>query len=251
MLTKQRKEYILNILQRDGRVIAKTLAQELALSEDTIRRDLRELAKDGLLQRVHGGALPASSAIVDFSKRQDISTAAKIAIAKAAAALIQPGQIVMLDGGTTTVWLARHIPKTLQATVITHSPSIAVELVNHPNIELILIGGRLFKHSVVTVGAAALEALSDLRADIFFLGATGIHPQAGITTGDFEEAHMKKMLSAQAGETILMASQEKIGVASAYRIMPAHQIHGLIVEKQAPEHLLEPYRHLSIDIIQA
>lgn len=93
MLTRQRKQYILNLLATEGQVVAKTLAQELALSEDTIRRDLRELAKEGLLQRVHGGALPASSATADFTQRQEIATAAKIAIGKAAAMMIQAGQI--------------------------------------------------------------------------------------------------------------------------------------------------------------
>ena len=181
MLASQRKQYILATLQRDGQLVAKTLAQELELSEDTIRRDLRELAQEGLLQRVHGGALPASPAIVNFPQRQQIATAAKEAIGRAAAQLIQPGQVVIIDGGTTAVQLARHLPPELQATVVTHSPTIAVELATHKSVEIILIGGRLFKHSVVAVGAVAIEALSHIHADSFFMGVTGVHPQAGLT----------------------------------------------------------------------
>ena len=142
MLTSQRKKLILERLRRDGQIIAKNLSTELGLSEDTIRRDLRELAADGLLQRVHGGALPASPAIADLSARQKIGTDGKTAIGRAAAKMIQPGQIVILDGGTTTVQLARHLPLELKATIITHSPSIAVELEHHTQLEVILLSSR-------------------------------------------------------------------------------------------------------------
>lgn len=251
MLTQQRKQHILDILKREGRVVAKDLAQDLELSEDTIRRDLRELAKEGLLQRVHGGALPASSAVADFATRQTIATDGKLAIARAASEMIQPGQIVILDGGTTTVQLARQLPKTLSATVVTHSPSIAVELVNHPNVEVILIGGRLFKHSVVTVGAAALEALSHIRADTYFMGVTGVHPEAGLSTGDLEEAHMKRALSQHAAETVVLASNEKLGVASAYVIMPVTEVSALVVERNTSEKLVRFYEELGITVMRA
>ncbi|MCA9836041.1 MAG: DeoR/GlpR transcriptional regulator [Trueperaceae bacterium] len=251
MLTQQRKHYILDSLKKEGRVVAKTLATELGLSEDTIRRDLRELAKEGLLQRVHGGALPASSALADFTTRQTIASDGKLAIARAAATLIQSGQIVILDGGTTTVQVARQLPKTLAATVVTHSPSIAIELVNHPAIDVVLIGGKLFKHSVVTVGAAALEALSHIHADMYFMGLTGIHPDIGLTTGDLEEAHMKKALSQHAAETIVLASHEKLGVASAYVITPVSQVSTLIVEHNTAQELLTPYEKFDLDIIRA
>ncbi|MEM6428703.1 MAG: DeoR/GlpR family DNA-binding transcription regulator [Deinococcota bacterium] len=229
MLTQQRRQLILERLEQDGQIVAKTLAHNLNLSEDTIRRDLRELAKEGLLQRVHGGALPASSATADIHTRGSIATSSKRALARAASSMIQDGQIVILDGGTTTLQLAKCLPKTLHATVVTHSPTIAVELANHPSIEVVLIGGKLDKHSVVTVGTAALEALSHIRADLYFMGVTGVHPEAGLSTGNLEEAYMKRALSTHAAETLVMASEEKLGVASAYMIMPTTEISGLIV----------------------
>src|SRR3984885_8238711 len=127
MLTSERKTFILERLRRDGRVVAKDTAHELGLSEDTLRRDLREMASEGLLQRVHGGALPASPATADFAHRQSIESTAKRAVAKAAAAMVTEGQVVIVDGGTTAVQLARYLPRDLRATVVTHSPSIAVE----------------------------------------------------------------------------------------------------------------------------
>src|SRR5579884_4146116 len=168
MLTAERKQYILGALRRDGKVVAKALSDELGTSEDTIRRDLRELATEGRLQRVHGGALPSSPAVVDFAGRQQLAPDGKLAVGRAAAKMIRPGQVVILDGGTTTLQLAAHLPAELRATVVTHSPTIAVALVEHPNIEVVLLGGRLFKHSVVTVGAATVEAISRIRADIYF-----------------------------------------------------------------------------------
>ena len=150
MLTTHRKKLILSLLKKNGQVVAKEISQQMKVSEDTIRRDLRELALEGLLQRVHGGALPASPAVADFAGRELLRHDGKVAIAIAAAAMIQPGQLVILDGGTTAREIARHLPLEMKATVATHSPTIALELIHHPTVDVILIGGRLFKHSVVS-----------------------------------------------------------------------------------------------------
>jgi DeoR/GlpR family transcriptional regulator of sugar metabolism len=251
MLTTHRKQAILAALRRDGQVIAKALSEAFGVSEDTVRRDLRELASEGLLQRVHGGALPSSPAAADFAQRQQIGLAAKTAIARAAAQMIQPGQIAILDGGTTAVQLARQLPPTLQATIVTHSPSVAVELVNHEGVEVILIGGRLFKHSVVAVGAAAMEAIGHIRADVFFMGVTGVHPVAGLSTGDLEEAYIKRALAARAAETVVLASSEKLNAASAYVIAAAAAANTIVVERETPEALTAPLSALGIAIVRA
>ncbi|WP_062218652.1 DeoR/GlpR family DNA-binding transcription regulator [Aureimonas sp. D3] len=251
MLTSERKALIQTVLLRDGRVVAKSLAQELGLSEDTIRRDLRELASEGLLQRVHGGALPASPAVADFARREESGSAAKLALARAAAALIRPGQIVFLDGGTTNVQLARHLPRDLSATIVTHSPSIAVELVQHPLVEVELIGGRLFKHSIVAVGATCAEAISRIRADVYVMGVTGLHPEAGATTGDSEEASIKRLIARQSAETIVLATGEKLGAASPYRIVPIHEITSLVTQASVCDEKLAPLRAAGLEIVTA
>lgn len=231
MLTSERKALILHSLKRDGRVIAKELSQQFDVSDDTIRRDLRELASEGLLLRVHGGALPASSAMGDFGAREQIASSTKVRLGKAAAGLVQPGQIVFLDGGTTNVQLAQQLPHSLSATIVTHSPSIAVALAHHPNIEVELIGGRLFKHSLVAVGTMSAAAISQVRADLCFMGATGLHPQLGITTGDREEAAIKRLMAEQSGEVIMLAGREKLGAVSPYRIMGLVNLGTLITER--------------------
>jgi DeoR/GlpR family transcriptional regulator of sugar metabolism len=248
MLTRQRKELLLARLRQDGQIVAKTLSEELGLSEDTIRRDLRELAAEGLLQRVHGGALPASPAMGTFAERQRISSDAKPAIARAAAAMIEPGQVVFIDGGTTAVQLARALPRDLRCTVVTHSPSVAVELVEHAAVEVILIGGRLFKHSIVAMGPAALDAIAQIRTDIYFMGACSLHPQHGASTGDFDEAGVKRAISAMAQRTVVLASPEKLATAAPYQIVPIQQISAVIAHHDAPEALLAPYRALGIAV---
>ena len=147
--------------------------------------------------------------------------------------------------------MARHLPTELKATVITHSPSIAVELAGHAGVEVELIGGRLFKHSVVTVGATAAEAIARVRADTYFMGVTGVHPEFGLTTGDAEEAAIKRALSRQAAETVVLASREKLGAASPFLILPLSEVDALVVEQGLPDELVEPYRRIGITMINA
>jgi len=251
MLTSQRKNYLMDVLKRDGQIVATRISADLGVSEDTIRRDLRELAKEGLLQRVHGGALPASPAVGDFAARQQIAPDDKAAIGRAAAALVQPGQVVFVDGGTTCAQLVRALAPGLHATVVTHSPSIALELMDHPTVEVIMLGGRLFRHSIVGVGAATLEAIAQIRADSYFMGVTGIHPEMGLSTGDYEEACVKRALCKAAAETVVLASNEKLAAVSPYRIVGLAEISGMVVPAATPAEVLQPYRELGMALTLA
>ncbi|WP_372399939.1 DeoR/GlpR family DNA-binding transcription regulator [Azospirillum sp. HJ39] len=251
MLTTERKALILDTLAREGRVVAKDFSRKLGLSEDTIRRDLRELAAEGLLQRVHGGALPASKALADLPTRRKISVDDKAAIARAAAGMVRNGQILFLDGGTSAVALARALPLDLRATVATHSPDVAVALLDHPGVELELIGGRIYKHSNVAVGAVAIEGISHIRADVYFMGVAGIHPEHGLTTGDREEAAIKRAISRRSAETIILASREKLGAVSACDVIGLGEVDGLVVEKSCPADVLEPYERRGVPIVRA
>ena len=137
MLAAQRRDYLLEALRRDGKVVAKDVAADLGLSEDSVRRDLRELAAEGLCQRVYGGAMPASPAVHSVAGNQEV--------AAAAVRLIRPRGTVILDGGTTALALARALPPGLACTVITHSPTVAAALVGHASAEVFILGGKLFK----------------------------------------------------------------------------------------------------------
>jgi len=242
MLTAHRKQLILKRLASEGQVIAKELARELALSEDTIRRDLRELAQAGRLQRVHGGALAASPAVGDTRVRERVSMADKVALGRAGAAMIRPGQVVILDGGTTSLQIAHHLPPDLRATLVTHSPSVAVALAAHPHVEIIVLGGRLFRHSMVSVGAAVIDAVSRLRADLYFMGVTGVHPKAGLSTGDAEEAAVKRALHGRAADTVVLASAEKLMAASPFDVAPLKELSLLLVPSRTPDRTLRALR---------
>ena len=242
MLTSQRRQLLLARLAAEGQLVAKALALELGTSEDTIRRDLRELAAEGLLQRVHGGALPASAALGDLAVREQVSVADKAALGRHGAALIRPGQVVILDGGTTALQVARQLAPGLRATVVTHSPPVAVELARHPGIEILVLGGRLFRHSMVNVGADVIAAASRLRADLFFLGVTGVHPEAGLSTGDAEEAAVKRALHARAAETVVLASPEKLMAASPFVVAPLAAASLVVVARATPVHILRALR---------
>lgn len=233
MLAAARKDLLLERLRIDGRIVAKEIAAELGLSEDSIRRDLRELDAQGLAARVYGGALPASPAVADYAARAGVAPESKRQVARAAAGLIEPGATVILDGGTTTLAIVDALPMTFRGTIITHSPTIAAALLDH-EADVFLIGGQIFKHSAVACGAAAVEAANRISADLFFLGVTGIHPTAGLTTGDAEEAAMKRALAARAAETYVLGSDEKIGTASRYTVLPIDAVAGAITGR--PEH---------------
>jgi DeoR/GlpR family transcriptional regulator of sugar metabolism len=230
MLTRQRHQLILDRLRLEGQIVATALSEELSLSEDTIRRDLRALASEGLLQRVHGGALPTSAALGSYAVRRNLELAGKQTIGKAAAAMVRPGQVVFVDGGTTCHQLVLQLPSALKATVVTHSPSIAVALADHLSIEVELIGGHLFKHSVVAMGAAAMQAIGRIQADLYFMGVTGVSVSRGFCTGNLEEAHIKGALLAQSAETWVMASAEKLHATAPYKIASFSEVTGLIVE---------------------
>jgi len=229
MLTTQRKKLIQDRLRQTGQVVAKNLSQEWGVSEDTIRRDLRELAQAGKLQRVHGGALPASQALATLDARQHIARSDKQALGRAGAAMVKPGQLVFLDGGTTALQLARHLPHDLRATFVTHSPTVALELAGKPHLDIIMLGGTLYRHSMVNVGAAVVAAAAGFRADLYFMGVTGVHATAGLSTGDFEEAAVKRALHAHAAETVVLASAEKLGAASPYVVAGAGEVAAVVV----------------------
>jgi DeoR/GlpR family transcriptional regulator of sugar metabolism len=124
-------------------------------------------------------------------------------------------------------------------------------LATHPTVEVILIGGRLFKHSIVAVGATTIAAIGQIRADLYFMGVTGVHPQVGLSTGDYEEAQVKRALCQSAAETMVLASQEKLGAASPYVITAVDEVSALIVGEQVAEETLAPYQRLGITIVRA
>ncbi len=250
MLKEERQQIIMETLRRDGKIVAVDLSNSINVSEDTIRRDLRDLADAGLIQRVHGGALLRSPAGASYKERQFMSSSAKVAIAKAAVSLVQNRQVIMLDGGTTTLEIARRLPIGLHATIVTNSPPIAVALADYPDIQIVMIGGHMLSSSLVTIGAAAVEAFSSIHADLCMLGVCSLHPELGVSVPVYEESLVKRIMVANSAEVAALATVDKLGTGAPYTVAPISDLTYIITEPDAPDELLRPYTEKGITIMK-
>ena len=251
MLSVERREAILERLARDGKVVAVDLSVALDVSADTLRRDLQELADAGRLRRVHGGALPPAVGFRPYADRRTQAPAAKAAIAKVTCGLLRNGQVVVLDAGTTTLEVARQLPADLHATVVTNSPAIAVVLTDHPHVEVAMLGGQLNKRAHATVGAATIEALAAVRADVLVLGICSLHPDIGITVGDLDESYVKRAMIAGAAEVVAVSSADKLGSSGPFVVGPITELTHLVTEASCPPRELDAYRALGVEVVLA
>jgi DeoR/GlpR family transcriptional regulator of sugar metabolism len=251
LLSVERRQSILDRLASDGKVVAAQLVEEFGVSEDTVRRDLRELAAQGLVQRVHGGALPPAPQPGSFTHRQETWTDAKAALARAAVNVLAHARVVLLDGSTTNLEVARRLPAGEPRTVLTNSPPIAAALADHPSAEVVMIGGRLDKSAQVTVGATAVDFIRSIRADAVVLGVCALHPDAGLATDDLEEAHVKRAMVEASADVIALATSDKLRAGSPYFVAPVAELTHLVAEAGAPDELLDPYRALGVTVTRA
>jgi DeoR/GlpR family transcriptional regulator of sugar metabolism len=251
ILPEQRRRLLLDLLARDGKIVAVDASRLLEVSEDTVRRDLNELAASGKLRRVHGGALPLlplTPAAAPFANRQQEPDASRSRFAIALAAMVRPGDTVLMDGGTTTLAMAQALPRDLRATVITPSLPAAMVLMEHPAIELILVGGRVDKAEQVATGIAAWEAVAALSVDACFLGVCGIDAEAGLMEMSHDEARLKLRMIQSADRVITAASAKKLGTRARFRIGAINLLTCLLTEACIPPEKLSPYRQSGIDL---
>jgi len=233
-LPADRQRRILERLSRDGQVNATVLATEFSTSEDTIRRDLRDLATKGLCQRVYGGAVlmsPASSSIV---VRASESNGRKEALGRRMTALLQPKQFLFIDAGSTNLAFARMLPADLKLTVATHDPSIAASLIRRPGIELIMVGGRIHPEVGAALGGRALQEISGMRPDLLVLGVCSFHVDQGVGAFNFEDAQMKSALIQGAGSVAVALLNEKLRSAAPQIVSQVDSISDVVVEADAP-----------------
>jgi DeoR/GlpR family transcriptional regulator of sugar metabolism len=249
VLTAERRQVILTHLERDGKVVASELVDALGVSEDTVRRDLRELAAGGLIQRVHGGALPPAPSAISFAQRLEVAPEAKAHLAEAALPLLEGANVLLLDGGTTVLELARRLPGDRDCTVLTNAPPVAAALATHPRVEVVLIGGKLLKESQTTVGAAALDALRQVRADACVLGICSLHPELGVMATDHDEAHVKRAMIEVSGEVIALATADKLHTASPWVVAPVTDVTHLVTD--ADPELTEPFVRAGVNVVRA
>lgn len=230
MLTEERHDRIRALLASKGRVLATELAEEFGVSEDTARRDLRELARLGDCRRVYGGALLPAPDLGTIQQRSTSMSEAKTALARGVVGLLEAEQTIFIDAGSTNLAVARALLHTLPITVVTNAPDVALALSEHPRCKIILLGGQFNASKGACVGGQTVREAQRIYADAFVLGSCGVDSQIGITALDAEEAELKRCLIEQSGRLIVPATADKIGTVAPFKIAAASDVDVLVVE---------------------
>lgn len=256
MTRAERLTALLERLVSDGKIDVEESAEFFTVSAATIRRDLDHLAEQQLLSRTHGGAVPNTTSY-DLPLRYKSTShgETKSRIAQYAADMLWPGCTVSLNGGTTTIEVARAIatstPLHNGVTVVTNALNIATELTVRPFIKIVVCGGVARPQSYELVGALASETLSQLTPDICFLGATGVDAVAGITTNDEAEAAINRVMVNRAKRTILVTDSSKIGTVGFSRICHVADISMILTDTAADPDAIKQFRATGVEVVQA
>src|SRR4051812_34384857 len=239
MLKRERQAYILHQVNLHNKVISADLSQHINVSDDTIRRDLQELADAGKLIKVHGGALSPSFHHGHHTSKEVYSYNQKKTIAEKAATLIKDGMFILTGGGTTIIEMARALPLNLHATFISGSIPAIFEYMSHPNIDVIVIGDKISKNSKITVGLEAIFRIRQIKADICFLGINSINIDNGVSDNDWEVVQIKKAMIESAQKVVCLTIAEKINSQQPIRICDCTRIDTPITELSPDEEILQ------------
>ena len=240
LLKNERKDLIMRQVNIHTRVTFSDLSQLTNVSEDTIRRDLNELASEGCIIKVRGGA-KVSAYHPDTLQENVYEVDSKKIIAQKALKLIENGMFVLIGGGTTVRELIRMIPDSLNATFITVNPFTVMDLVEKPNIETIMIGGKMSSYSQMAVGGDVILKLSEIKADLCIMGTNAIDAQNGITDSDWESVQVKKAMIKSAGKTAIVAISEKLNSTMRLKIVNLGDIKYLVTELDPKDAILTNY----------
>ncbi|QIL40745.1 DeoR/GlpR transcriptional regulator [Pedobacter sp. HDW13] len=249
MVKEERLQIIIDTLEKDNKVRLDQLSSLLKVSEDTVRRDIKELDTQGLLRAVRGGAIARSPIPQHYREREKYNQQHKQIIAAKALQFLKDGQVVFFDGGTSVVALAAALPKDLKITIITNSFPVANILEDHPCAEVIFAGGKLHKTAFTTMGQETIDTFRKIRADICMLGICSLHHSMGITSIIYEDAQLNNTMINQAQKTIALSALEKINTVEPYYVCPVTDVDVIITETEPANAALDAYRHLGIEVV--
>ncbi|MCV9933187.1 DeoR/GlpR family DNA-binding transcription regulator [Flavobacterium sp. LS1R47] len=249
MKKEERQNVILEYLSKEHRVTLFELSEYLNVSEDTVRRDVKELSDQGLLKAVRGGAVAPSPIPLHFRNREKHDLENKKIIAEKAISFLKDGQVVFIDGGTTSLALVASFPYDLKITVITNSFPVAVLIEDLPNVELIFAGGKMCKTSFATASIETIDFFRNFRADVCILGVCSIHHERGITGIIYDDSQIKKNMIQNSNTVIALSSIEKIGTAEAYFVCPIKDINILVTNTSPDDEVLKAYKEAGITIV--
>lgn len=249
MRKDKRQAFILREVDLHNKVLSVDLSEQLNVSDDTIRRDIKELASEGKIIRVHGGAV-SKSFVIPFNVDSVVyATEAKTIIARKALSLIKNSMVILTEGGTTMLELAKVIPPTLKATFITISPQVAITLAQHDGLDVISIGGKLMKNANLHIGASVVNQLAGLKADLCILGANAFSSEEGLTDLDWEVVQVKKALIRSAKKVAVISISEKLNTVKWLNICSASQVNYLITELDSADPILVNFNQKNITVL--
>ncbi|MBE8713985.1 DeoR/GlpR family DNA-binding transcription regulator [Sphingobacterium hungaricum] len=235
MLKEERQAYIIHQINLHNKVLSSDLSVQLNVSEDTIRRDLNELAESGKVLKVYGGAL-SKSFQYPFQEGHVYAKESKKEIASKALTLIQSGMTVLVGGGTTMIELARSVPNDVQCTFFTISPLVALELAEKDNLEVILIGGKLSRNTNIVTGSQVINELSEIKVDLCLLGTNSLSVEDGITDSDWEVVQIKRAMIKCSNKVGVLSIAEKLNSNQKMRVAPLRDVNYLITDLE-PHHI--------------
>ncbi len=240
MLKEERQAFIIKQINLHNKVLSSDLSTKLNVSEDTVRRDLNELAESGKILKVHGGAL-SKSFHYPFQQTEVYAKDSKKEIARKVIQLLKDGMDVLVGGGTTMIEVARMIPDSLTSTFFTVSPLVALELAERRNANIILLGGQLSKNSHINIGAQVVNELSSIKVDLCILGANSVSLADGITDSDWEVVQVKKAMIRSAKKTAIMSISEKLDSNQNMKVCDLNTVHYLITDLSPEDNALSEY----------
>ncbi len=249
MLKEERQQLILKETRIHNKVLLGDLAEQLNVSIDTVRRDVKELDYFGKLKKVHGGAISNGFNIYRYSEVDIFAHEEKALIAKKAVSLIPNNSIVLISGGTTNLEIARHLPDNLKATFFTPSLPVAMQLMTHDHIEVLFVGGRLLKDSQLAIGPSTISFIQGIRADICFMSTNSIDEASGMTDFDWDIVQMKKAMLKSSKKVVASVISEKLGSSQRYQTCAINEVDVLLTELDPFSSKLDGYRRQKIDII--
>jgi DeoR/GlpR family transcriptional regulator of sugar metabolism len=247
MLKKERQEFILHQLNLHNKILCADLSNKMGVSDDTIRRDLQELAQEDKLIKVHGGAL-SKSFHTAFDRKMVYNLGDKHIIAQKTAALVQSGMYILTSGGTSILEFAKSLDSNLNATFFTCSLNAAIEFAHHPSIEVVMIGDKVSKDSMLTTGASAVQTIESIQADLCILGINSLDTQFGLSENDWEVVQIKKAMIKASKKTICIGISEKLNSQQKIKVANLDEIDILITELDPNDPILLPFKHKGLTI---
>jgi DeoR/GlpR family transcriptional regulator of sugar metabolism len=247
MLKKERQEFILHQLNLHNKILCADLSNKMGVSDDTIRRDLQELALEDKLIKVHGGAL-SKSFHTAFDRKMVYNLEDKHIIAQKTAVLVQSGMYILTSGGTSILEFAKSLDPNLNATFFTCSLNAAIEFAHHPSIEVVMIGDKVSKDSMLTTGASAVQTIESIQADLCILGINSLDTQFGLSENDWEVVQIKKAMIKASKKTICIGISEKLNSQQKIKVANLDEIDILITELDPNDPTLLPFKHKGLTI---